>query len=72
MVETASRFDTVNKIIDNVYVSTCVVRSLSATIAQEIEVYAELLREHGDVYNQCAGLIKAAQIIRDNSTEREL
>ena len=72
MVETTSRFDSVNKIIDNTYTSTIVVRSLSEAIAQEIETYAFLLKSNGDVYNQFAGLIKAAQLVREHNPEREL
>lgn len=72
MVETQSRFDAVNKIVENVYTSTIIVRSVSETIAQEIEIYAELLKSNGDVYNQFAGLIKAAQLVREHSIEREL
>jgi hypothetical protein len=72
MVETVSRFESVNKIIDNIYTSTIVVRSVSEAIAQEIEIYAELLKSNGDVYNQFAGLIKAAQIVREHNVEREL
>lgn len=72
MVETQSRFDTVNKIVENVYTSTIIVRSVSETIAQEIETYAELLKTNGDVYNQFAGLVKAAQLVREHSAEREL
>ena len=72
MVETVSRFESANKIIDNIYTSTIVVRSVSEAIAQEIEIYAELLKSNGDVYNQFAGLIKAAQLVREHNVEREL
>jgi hypothetical protein len=72
MVETTSRFDSVNKIVENTYTSTIIIRSLSETIAQELEIYAELLKSNGDIYNQFAGLIKAAQIVREHNTEREL
>jgi hypothetical protein len=67
-----SRFDSVNKIVENTYTATIIVKSLSEAIAQEIEIYAELLKQNGDIYNQGAGLIKAAQLVRENSTEREL
>ena len=67
-----SRFDAVNKIVENTYTSTIIVKSLSEAIAQEIEIYAELLKESGDIYNQGAGLIKAAQLVREHSAEREL
>lgn len=72
MVKTTSRFESANKIIDNIYTSTIVVRSVSEAIAQEIEIYAELLKSNGDVYNQFAGLIKAAQLVREHNVEREL
>jgi hypothetical protein len=71
-VVTATRFDSVNKIVENIYTSTIIVKSLSETIAQEIETYAELLKENGDIYNQTAGLIKAAQLVREHAVEREL
>lgn len=67
-----SRFDAVNKIVENTYTATIIVKSLSEAIAQEIEIYAELLKQNGDIYNQGAGLIKAAQLVRENSAEREL
>lgn len=67
-----SRFDAVNKIVENTYTSTIIVKSLSEAIAQEIEIYAELLKQSGDIYNQGAGLIKAAQLVREHSAEREL
>lgn len=69
---TATRFETVNKIVENIFTSTIIVKSLSEAIAQEIETYAELLKENGDIYNQGAGLIKAAQLVREHSAEREL
>ena len=72
MVKTTSRFESANKILDNIYTSTIVVRSVSEAIAQEIEIYAELLKSNGDVYNQFAGLIKAAQLVREHNVEREL
>jgi hypothetical protein len=71
-VVATSRFDAVNKIVENTYTSTIIVKSLSEAIAQEIEIYAELLKESGDIYNQGAGLIKAAQLVREHSAEREL
>lgn len=67
-----SRFDSVNKIVENTYTATIIVKSLSEAIAQEIEIYAELLKQSGDIYNQGAGLIKAAQLVREHSAEREL
>jgi hypothetical protein len=71
-VVATSRFDAVNKIVENTYTATIIVKSLSEAIAQEIEIYAELLKQNGDIYNQGAGLIKAAQLVRENSAEREL
>jgi hypothetical protein len=71
-VVATSRFDAVNKIVENTYTSTIIVKSLSEAIAQEIEIYAELLKQSGDIYNQGAGLIKAAQLVREHSAEREL
>jgi hypothetical protein len=72
MVKVTSRFESVDKIINNFYTSTIVTRSLSEAIAQEIETYAHLLKDNGDIYNQFAGLIKAAQLVRENNGEREL
>lgn len=72
MVETTDRFQSVNKIVDNKYTTTIIVKSVSEAIAQEIELYAELLKSNGDIYNQFAGLIKAAQLVREHNPEREL
>jgi hypothetical protein len=72
MVETTDRFNSVNKIVENTYTATIIVKSVSEAIAQEIETYAELLKSNGDVYNQFAGLIKAAQLVREHNPEREL
>jgi hypothetical protein len=72
MVETTTRFDVVNKHVNNTYTSTIIAKDLAALIALELETYAELLKENGDVYGHCAGLQKAAQIVRDHNGEREL
>jgi hypothetical protein len=72
LVTTTSRLDTAHKVVNNIYLATLVTRDLSNFIAQEIESYAELLKENGDIYSHFAGLIKAAQLIREGISEREL
>lgn len=67
-----NRFDAVNNIVSNTYQSAVVVRDLSETIAKELETAIEILNEQGDTYTQRPGLIKAIQIIRDHSTEKEM
>ncbi len=72
MVETTSRIETANKVLNNIYTATIVTRDLSNFIAREIELYAETLKENGDIYGHYAGLIKASQLIKDGNSEREL
>jgi hypothetical protein len=63
MVET-TRVEAVNKIVSNQFIATIVTNTLTETLAQELDAYAELLIESGDVYTQVAGLRKASQILR--------
>lgn len=65
------RFETVNRTINNTYQSTIVVRDLGEVIVAELEIAIELLNEQGDTYTQRPGLIKAINIIRDYSNEKE-
>jgi hypothetical protein len=66
------RFNSVNKTVNNTYQSTIIVKDLSESIAQELETVIELLNEMGDTYTQRPGLVKAIQVIRDHSTEKEM
>ena len=61
-----TRFVIVNRHVDNTFVATKVLNDLCTLLADELEGYAELLKDSGDVYAQCAGLLKAAQIVRQN------
>ena len=64
MVETTTRIEAVNKIVNNQFIATIVTNTLTETLALELDAYAELLIDSGDVYAQVAGLRKAAQILR--------
>jgi hypothetical protein len=56
----------INRHVNNSFTATKVLNDLCALLADELEVYAELLKDNGDIYSQCAGLLKAAQIVRQN------
>jgi hypothetical protein len=64
MVETTTRIEAVNKIVNNQFIATIVTNTLTEVLAQELDVYANLLINNGDVYAQAAGLRKAAQLLR--------
>jgi len=64
MVETTTRIEAVNKIVNNQFIATIVTNTLTETLAQELDAYASLLIDNGDVYSQVAGLRKASQLLR--------
>jgi hypothetical protein len=64
MVETTTRSEAVNKIVNNQFIATIVTNTLTEVLAQELDAYAALLIDNGDVYAQAAGLRKAAQLLR--------
>jgi hypothetical protein len=66
MVVDLTRWVVVNKHVQNSFTATKVLNDLTSLLADELEGYAELLKDNGDVYTQCAGLLKAAQIVRQN------
>jgi len=61
-----TRWVVINRHVNNSFTATKVLNDLCALLADELEVYAELLKDNGDIYSQCAGLLKAAQIVRQN------
>lgn len=66
-----SRFDVVDKILNNKFLSTVVTNSLSEHLANELNAYADALTESGDDFSQVAGIRKAAKIISTKEVTNE-
>ena len=61
-----TRWVVINRHVKNSFIATKVLNDVCALLADELEGYAELLKDNGDTYSQCAGLLKAALIVRQN------